>query len=187
MHFCPNCKFMVYTKLENNILKNYCKNCNWIGDIPDANNAIYKRNYQEDFIADKVISNRYTIFDSTLPRVEYDCVNDNCATKIAIDKSKSLLITNIPADFKEEQLDLLLGPIMDKISKTYRIKLEHLLVTLLDEVDKNELINYFKSNRYVVSQEFTTPKREVLYIKYDNINMKYLYICSICGTSWKKN
>ena len=30
-------------------------------------------------------------------------------------------------------------------------------------------------------------KSEVLYIRYDENNMKYLYMCSICDTTWKTN
>lgn len=32
---------------------------------------------------------------------------------------------------------------------------------------------------------FDVTKREILYIRYDNINMKYLYLCSHCNFSWK--
>jgi len=28
-------------------------------------------------------------------------------------------------------------------------------------------------------------ERDVIYIKYDTINMKYLYICNVCGESWR--
>jgi DNA-directed RNA polymerase subunit M/transcription elongation factor TFIIS len=28
-------------------------------------------------------------------------------------------------------------------------------------------------------------QREILYIRYDNINMKYVYLCSTCDTVWK--
>ena len=28
-------------------------------------------------------------------------------------------------------------------------------------------------------------ERDIIYIKYDAINMKYLYICNICGESWR--
>lgn len=28
-------------------------------------------------------------------------------------------------------------------------------------------------------------ERDVIYIKYDAINMKYMYICNICGESWR--
>ena len=29
--------------------------------------------------------------------------------------------------------------------------------------------------------------REVIYIKYDKDNMKYIYLCCICKTAWKNN
>lgn len=28
-------------------------------------------------------------------------------------------------------------------------------------------------------------EREVIYIRYDDINMKYIYVCAVCNTSWK--
>ena len=30
----------------------------------------------------------------------------------------------------------------------------------------------------------TTPEREVLYIRYDDVSMKYLYMCTHCDTMW---
>jgi DNA-directed RNA polymerase subunit M/transcription elongation factor TFIIS len=30
-------------------------------------------------------------------------------------------------------------------------------------------------------------KREIIYIRYDDINMKYIYMCSSCDTLWKTN
>jgi DNA-directed RNA polymerase subunit M/transcription elongation factor TFIIS len=30
-------------------------------------------------------------------------------------------------------------------------------------------------------------EREVIYIRYDDTNMKYMYVCAICNTSWKNN
>lgn len=28
-------------------------------------------------------------------------------------------------------------------------------------------------------------KREIIYLRYDEINMKYIYLCSTCDTAWK--
>jgi DNA-directed RNA polymerase subunit M/transcription elongation factor TFIIS len=28
-------------------------------------------------------------------------------------------------------------------------------------------------------------EREVIYIRYDDTNMKYIYVCAVCDTSWK--
>ena len=34
-------------------------------------------------------------------------------------------------------------------------------------------------------KQYIKPNREIIFIKYDNLNMKYLYLCSTCQTSWK--
>jgi len=30
-------------------------------------------------------------------------------------------------------------------------------------------------------------EREIIYIRYDDVNMKYIYLCSTCDTVWKTN
>jgi DNA-directed RNA polymerase subunit M/transcription elongation factor TFIIS len=30
-------------------------------------------------------------------------------------------------------------------------------------------------------------EREIIYIRYDDMNMKYVYLCSTCNTVWKAN
>lgn len=30
-----------------------------------------------------------------------------------------------------------------------------------------------------------TSKRDVIYIKYDAVNLKYIYICTVCDTRWR--
>ncbi len=197
MHFCPNCKFMVYTKLkdDNKSLLNYCKNCNWSGELENKNNLIYQRNYQEDYIADKVISNKYTIFDATLPRVSYTCVNNECITNLKnLDKEFIFMIHNIPADLSDEQVKQIFDDDKDSILRIIRIKLTTVVIEVKEVNQKEKLMNKYKNmqspfldtNKLDIS-EFNTPKSEVIYIKYDSINMKYLYICSNCGTSWKNN
>ena len=37
------------------------------------------------------------------------------------------------------------------------------------------------------TEEFDPKNREIIYIRYDDINMKYLYLCSHCDTTWKTN
>jgi aspartate carbamoyltransferase regulatory subunit len=31
----------------------------------------------------------------------------------------------------------------------------------------------------------TDEKREIIYIRYDDVNMKYIYLCSTCDIVWK--
>lgn len=35
------------------------------------------------------------------------------------------------------------------------------------------------------SADFDTENREVVYIKYDKVNMHYIYICTHCKQTWK--
>ena len=48
-------------------------------------------------------------------------------------------------------------------------------------------INYIKCpNESCTSNkdDFDTDNREILYIRYDNINMKFVYLCSHCDYNW---
>ena len=109
MEFCPKCNFMVYTKLDKSqdipSLSHYCKNFRSRENIlKDTKGPVYQRNYEEDHIADKALSNKYTIFDVTLPRVQYDCVNPKCATAVNDEPEKTFtIVSNIPADLTDEE------------------------------------------------------------------------------------
>jgi DNA-directed RNA polymerase subunit M/transcription elongation factor TFIIS len=39
----------------------------------------------------------------------------------------------------------------------------------------------------ISNQEDGETNREVIYIRYDDKNMKYLYLCKYCNKSWKTN
>lgn len=32
-----------------------------------------------------------------------------------------------------------------------------------------------------------STEREVIYIRYDDTNIKYMYLCTVCDTTWKTN
>jgi len=36
-------------------------------------------------------------------------------------------------------------------------------------------------------QELSSKKAEIIYIRYDDVNLKYMYICTHCDTKWKTN
>ena len=46
-------------------------------------------------------------------------------------------------------------------------------------------INLAKSD--ASSTASASPQSEVIYMRYDDVNMKYLYICTTCDTVWKTN
>jgi aspartate carbamoyltransferase regulatory subunit len=37
------------------------------------------------------------------------------------------------------------------------------------------------------NKEGSTEKTEIVYLRYDDANLKYLYICTTCDTTWKTN
>lgn len=191
MYFCPNCKFMVYTKVidgkdDEKVLINYCKQCGWEGEQINTSTSVYKRNYQDDYIADRVISNKYTIFDSTLPRVKYDCINENCITKKSINDDIMILVNDISADLDNNEFIDIFKDRQELIENIDRVRLTSAIITLKSSNDKRNLTDFIM-NKGLSVESATIPQKEVIYIKYDNINMKYLYICANCGTSWKKN
>ena len=195
MEFCPMCNFMVYTKLnkigDTPTLSHYCKNCGWKGVKDISSKAIYKRNYEEDHIADKALSNKYTIFDVTLPRVEYDCVNPRCASMRDLDASVSLFVENIPEDMPSNEFDELFSGVSDHLAeKPQRVYLSQGLVICKSPEDKEQVRVFFENKvvdeHTLYTKEYVKPNKEILYLKYDPTNMKYLYLCAVCGTSWKK-
>ena len=70
-----------------------------------------------------------------------------------------------------------------------------------DHQYKNELLNHNKfithditlptidnnSNIKCNNPECSSKDNRITYIKYDNVDMKYLYICNNCGLKWKNN
>jgi len=293
MNFCPECNFLLYKNLKSSTdsgtpptseeaiketyesilspdmskcaLVEYCKNCGYETKVVENNISVYKRNYQNDFIVDRILKNKYTIYDSTLPRLDIKCKNAHCIThKSAVEASadNSIIINNIPEHLTKEEITNILeeytfGTISKIVSpdKDYiktingynmfakRIKLCQVIVyfenmvkkkrkktgnkkkksdkssigskkteskvsalSVVDEESKesvSEILTNFKeyieaytlnikspnTDDIILLKQFRTepfklPNNEIIYIKYDPDNMKYLYMCVNCGESW---
>ena len=199
MNFCENCDFMLYTRLdqEKTGLINYCKNCgneNTYSHDSDGRICVYKKNYSNDYLAKKAFANKYTKYDPTLPRINnIECVNPKCLTNVDFDISKSLYISKTNnAKFTEDNIDTILSKLsVDKSALEYNLLLNDnqlLLITFKDDTSLDDLVN----SDLEISPEFNVKiykvlekiQREIIFIKYDSINLKYLYLCSTCNTSW---
>lgn len=58
--------------------------------------------------------------------------------------------------------------------------------------DYNIIINKINENKSFVFKDYPCVlninyNNEIVYIKYDKINLKYIYMCSICNSSWINN
>ena len=62
--------------------------------------------------------------------------------------------------------------------------LETISSALKDYLENLSLEDKFLQKEKMCVEEYKSIEREVIYVKYDPENMKYLYICVNCGTSW---
>ena len=95
------------------------------------------------------------------------------------------------ADLTDEEFINLFSDVQDKISDVpKRVKLTSAVIKCNTVEDKNNLKDIFNEKtideQKITTSDYQAPEKEVLYIKYDPMNMKYLYLCAVCGTSWKK-
>ena len=69
----------------------------------------------------------------------------------------------------------------EKTSEGYKI--------LLNEFTKQDPtlphINTIKCPNQECPSNIDNVEKDVIYLKYDTINMKFLYICNVCDTKWK--
>lgn len=70
MNFCPQCRNMYYTKLDEDELKYYCRNCGHTDDKMDASRIceVFHTQLKRSETYSHVV-NEFTKFDPTLPRV----------------------------------------------------------------------------------------------------------------------
>ena len=237
-------------------LVEYCKNCGYETEVIENNISVYKRNYKNDFIVDRILKNKYTIYDSTLPRLDIKCKNNHCITHKSskeLSVNNSIIVNNIPEHLTLDEIFDILEPYSfgttSKIvspDKDYiktinghnmfvkRIKLCQAIVYFestpkrkktrikkkasdtastgskkagsYEEESKkviSEILTNFKefiedytlnikspttddilSIKQFRTEPFKLPNNEIIYIKYDPGNMKYLYMCVNCGESW---
>jgi len=197
---------MVYTKLikADNKLRNFCKNCNWEGEYlsnVDESICIFKKIYSNEHLAQKTFSNKYAVFDPSLPRINnITCINKECITNKSFHLNRTLHITVLNNDV--DNLEWLanyyssLGLQVDSFSNVSLNGNE--IITELSDEGSNSIFEHLYNEQLVVKdpsdntitfniKKYVQPKREILFMKYDVQNLKYLYLCSSCHTTWKTN
>ena len=71
--------------------------------------------------------------------------------------------------------------VQERASEGYRI--------LLNEFTRQDAtlphVKTIKCPSEACGSNQTGAEKDVIYIKYDPVNMKYLYICNVCGEAWR--
>jgi DNA-directed RNA polymerase subunit M/transcription elongation factor TFIIS len=87
--------------------------------------------------------------------------------------------------------DLLLASENVCVSKTFIKKSEQSFNHIINKYTKLDPTLPRINNILCPNQDCSTNKdgkeREIIYIRYDDVNMKYVYLCSECDTVWKVN
>lgn len=201
MVFCNKCRNMLYIKTnkEEHTLCYYCKNCGEEYPETVGSSLIYDKQYQSDSAALRYENNNYLVYDVSIPHLVMNCVNTNCITnsscKMYIAFNYHNNITNI-----EEQNALVLKTFQTQQKKPYDFKIDHYqfknVISLIVKDTKTSYIKMFKlfhtflqENKELyninVIQDIEEAQKDVLFIKYDYKNLKYLYKCCNCFTTWK--
>lgn len=190
MKFCTECHNMYYLKVRDddgetvsNTLIYYCRNCgheentNQEGSICVSDIEL-KRSEKKYTHA----VNEYTRYDPTLPRINtIKCPNQECVSNqlgggggsssgSKSSKSKSKSISSMKDINKSvNNANKSAADALESAEKAQQIA---------DELaqEAQEAHNTIDNNN---------SNREVIYIRYDDINMKYVYVCVNCNTTWK--
>ena len=102
-----------------------------------------------------------------------------------------MIVKNIEESNLEEFKQFIMGYTIEESNFTITIINEkQLLITFKLDEDVTKLIDIldkeipFKETT-IQCNTYIKPPREIIFIKYDALNMKYLYLCSVRSTSWK--
>ena len=210
MNFCPKCEFMLFTKINNTDKKliNYCKNCSWIGNYIRKSETdkicVYKKKYNNDFISNSINNNPYIIYDNTLPRINnIECINTTCISNIKSSSALKLILSYngiVANDIINKTPKTNIKQICSNYitSKGIKDNIKHLIKISKDtciivfknaSLKKNSPLVLNKPDDFgdysIETKAFKPVNNEIIFIKYNSAELKYMYVCSNCKTSWK--
>ena len=214
MQFCSECHNMYYLKIsdeEGNIgdtLIYYCRNCGHEDTTLSTTNICVSD--MQLLTSEKKythIVNEYTKFDPTLPRINtIKCPNQECSSNGfagGVGKSASKAVSAAKAEEKamkaaskaEEKAMKAASKAEEKATKAaLKAASKTNKKTGLEKVlEEQEEIQAEQQEQAQIEQEQAQTlveasgenNREVIYIRYDDTNMKYVYLCVHCDTTWR--
>lgn len=205
MKFCHKCNNMLYihsTTLDESDdkipkLLYTCRNCDYTELDRDSNRCIYENVYSQAKSTYDIIYNKYTRYDATLPRVStIKCIKEGCVSNMGLTHAlilSDLSILSNPeivspqsdAESFKSHFDAIL--VKNQLDETRVHRLDN-GDTLVIHTDSLEQAMSIKSeleplHRYI--EYFEKLESNTIFIKYDQEDLKYVYICDYCNTSWK--
>jgi DNA-directed RNA polymerase subunit M/transcription elongation factor TFIIS len=161
MHFCVNCSNMYYIRLSEedpNSIVYYCRNCGHENkNISLDSVTVSKTNFKNAKQKYNSIINKYTKMDPTLPRINtIKCPNQSCISNGGEEGSHV-------ESHGEDVLEVDVA--MEREGTAVAVDATKLSVPKIKSKHKE-------------------PEREIIYLRYDDVNMNFVYLCATCDTVW---
>ena len=196
MQFCSECHNMYYLKIKDeneevgNTLIYYCRNCGHEDvSLSTTNICVSDMQIQSSEKQYSHIVNEYTKYDPTLPRINtIKCPNQDCSSNLSMQGGGGAGEASKKAATKKTTIK----PKTTTVKKTKTQKKDSLIAADVDEdEDADDLETNMGENaaaapmdNRIVGNDIQN-NQEVIYIRYDDTNMKYVYLCVHCNTTWR--
>jgi DNA-directed RNA polymerase subunit M/transcription elongation factor TFIIS len=181
---------MYYLKISDvegeisNTLIYYCRNCGHedatIGEESICVSDIQLKRSEQKYTN---MVNEYTKYDPTLPRINtIKCPNQDCASNTMSGGAGSGTGSSKKAATAKS-----LQKYVDSANKSAAEALASAKAAevIEKEIEKQEQEDLAENEVMDSNNTNSKTNREVIYIRYDDINMKYVYVCVHCNTTWK--
>lgn len=170
MHFCIKCSNMYYIRLSEedpNSIVYYCRNCGHENkNITLDSVTISRTNFKSSKQKYNSIINKYTKMDPTLPRINtIKCPNQACKSNQEHEHTRAHAET--PRSRPREE---------GSKSKASIGAAAAAVVPSVASVDVSV------EEQGGGAGEHT--EREIIYLRYDDVNMNFVYLCPVCDSVW---
>lgn len=207
MKFCQKCNNMLYIHStssnegdEPQMLYS-CRNCDYTEIDVNPNRCIYENLYSQSKSTYDIIYNKYTRYDATLPRVNtIKCIKEGCVSNMGLSHALILsdlsILTNpvivgsqsldgaVAKQFDTKLKEILAFHQLDQ-SKIHLLDNEDTMVVETDSAEQALSIKAALEPLHWFIEYFEKLESSTIFIKYDQDELKYVYICDYCNTSWK--
>lgn len=176
MHFCSKCDNMYYIRLgagehdpsDTTSLYHYCRNCGHEDKIKEKI-CVSKLQLKHNTQSYSNIINKYTKLDPTLPRINnIKCPNEECRSNPAV-AGRAFVRPGIAVKRPGAGGSATASHALDLDEEEY------------EKVDEEDVPAAVEPIAFASSDPVP---REVIYLRYDEVNMRYVYLCAVCDTLW---
>jgi DNA-directed RNA polymerase subunit M/transcription elongation factor TFIIS len=172
MHFCIHCSNMYYIRLSEedpNSIVYYCRNCGHENkNITLDSVTISRTNFKGSKQKYNSIINKYTKMDPTLPRINtIKCPNQACKSNQEHEHAHAHAETPRSRAARAESSK-------SKASISAEAAAVVPSVAGVDVIPVEEQEGGAGGN----------TEREIIYLRYDDVNMNFVYLCPVCDSVW---